>query len=1074
MESLEGLSQGELRMALLRRLAQRLVQVVLDVDLRKPDEDRCLSAQEADVMRSASYVAGLAWRRLRRRDSGAFVTALGLVVATAVLAGVLAGVTIATDRSTARAIEGIPTSARSVRAVWFGIPADESERLAVLDSAVADAFSGFGFDGPIPLILFRESTVAGHYVGISAVDGVGPNVMLRTGRLPRTCTPERCEVLRLRGRGALPNAPGLRLVQVGTATLRSRQLYGDFLRSTDAATADVSLAPALQRSGRYHRPPPAPLVVAEGRSALEHAAALARTYRTYAWVWPLAPGRPRLWEIDDLVRRSERARVELTARSSSFAVEAPVEELRAAERSANIAGRRLLLVGGEGAALLLAFTVLAARGMRRDLEDARRRLVWFGAQRWQLWLLTGIESSAVAAVGVLAGWLLGVVVAAVAATLAGAPVSDVLRESVLSPEGLGIAVVTALVAATLVWLTVSLRPREGTRFGVVDFVAVAAVLVTGVALAGGVADEDRLARGDSSALLLLLLPGLVAVAAAIVVARVFPVLARWWSDRGRGSVATRLAAVGLGRGPGAAVATVAFLTIAFALALLAEGYRATLARSDREQAAFQVPLDIVVREDLENLVRVFDVASPARFRALVGPGGEAHPVLRVTGGAGRAEQVSGVTVLGLDPAAIENVGVWRADWAGGRDPSDLARLVDPGGPVEQRGIRLPRGRIVLTTGPGLLSFAGIVRLADGSFRRVELGSEKPRASVVLRARVPSGAQLVSLELVPPPRIVERGADAGIAFVGTARLSGTLARRMRAWIGVGGVVTATTPAGVVVRAPLTPQRMSFLRPRQPTDDSPPSVLATPRLAELAGGVGGLLPLQIGGASVPVQVAGVVDRFPGASGETVVGARTELRTAIDTVSPGAGRENELWLAVPSARVSAVANKLARPPYRALATTVRADVEADARQDPLAHGTLLALLATAFVALVLASLGLALAVRADLRDDRGEHYDLEAQGSSPAFLRRVVRARAASLSVAGLVAGLATGIGLLALVTRVVSVTARGGTPEPPLAVVVDLRLVAVGVAGFALLTAALVGSATRRAFAGARGPSYRETE
>jgi len=1025
-------------------------------------------------VRSASYVTGLAWRRLRRRDSGAFVTALGLVVATAVLAGVLAGVTIATDRSTARAIERIPTSARSVRAVWFGIPGDDSERLAVLDSAVADAFSGFGLPGPTPLILFRESTVAGHFVGITAIDDVGPNVILRTGRLPRTCTPRRCEVLRLRGRGVLPNAPGLRLVQVGTATLRSRQLFGDFLRPADSADADLHLAPALQRSGRYHRPAPGPLVVAEGRAALERAAALSRTYRTYAWVWPIAPARPRLWEVDDILRRSERARVELSARSSSFAVDAPVEELRAAERSANIAGRRLLLVGGEGAALLLAFTVLAARGMRRDLEEARRRLVWFGAQRWQLWLLSGIESAAVAVLGVLAGWILGVGVAASAAALAGAPVTGVLRESVLSPAGIAIALVTALVAAALVWLTVSLRPREGTRFGVVDFVAVAAVLVTVVALAGGVADEERLASGESSALLLLLLPGLVAVAAAIVVARVFPVLARWWSDRGRGSIATRLAAVGLGRGPGAAVATVAFLTIAFALALLAEGYRATLERGDREQAAFQVPLDIVVREDLENLVRVFDVASPARFRELAGPGGAAHPVLQVAGSAGRAERVSGVTVLGLDPGAIENVGVWRPEWAGGRERVDLAALVSPGRPVEQGGIRPPGGRIVLGVGPGLLSFAAIVRLEDGSFRRIEVGAAKPRVSTVLRARIPDDAKLVQLELVPPPRIIERGADAGIAFVGTVRFTGPLARRLRSWIGVGGVVTTTRPDGIVLRAPLTPQRTSLLRPRQPTDDTPPSVLVTPRLAELAGGVGGILPLQIGGASVPVQVVAVVDRFPGSSGETVVGDRIELRTAIDTVSPGAGRENEVWLDVPSDRVSEVADELARPPYRALSSTVRADVEAEARHDPLAHGTLLALLATAVVALVLAALGLALAVRSDLRDDRGEHHDLEAQGSSPAFLRRLVRTRAAALSAVGLLAGTATGIGLLSLVARVVSVTARGGTAEPPLAVVVDPLLVTAGIAVFALLTAALVGGATRRAFAGKRGPSYRETE
>ena len=84
----------------------------------------------------------------------------------------------------------------------------------------------------------------------------------------------------------------------------------------------------------------------------------------------------------------------------------------------------------------------------------------------------------------------------------------------------------------------------------------------------------------------------------------------------------RLAAVGLARGPGAAVATVAFLTIAFALALLAEGYRATLVRGDREQAAFRAPLDVVVREDLRNLVRVFDAAATSdslRWREVTVP-----------------------------------------------------------------------------------------------------------------------------------------------------------------------------------------------------------------------------------------------------------------------------------------------------------------------------------------------------------------------------------------------------------------------------------------------------------------------
>jgi hypothetical protein len=48
-------------------------------------------------------------------------------------------------------------------------------------------------------------------------------------------------------------------------------------------------------------------------------------------------------------------------------------------------------------------------------------------------------------------------------------------------------------------------------------------------------------------------------------------------------------------------------------------------------------------------------------------------------------------------------------------------------------------------------------------------------------------------------------------------------------------------------------------------------------------------------------------------------------------------------------------------------------------------------------------------------GEHFDLEAQGASPAFLRRVVRARAATVSAVGLVGGSATGLCLLLLTVK-----------------------------------------------------------
>jgi hypothetical protein len=1044
---------------------------VLDVDLREPHEGRRVPAPPTGrAVSSARYVVGLAWRRITRRGSGALLTALGLTVAAAVLAGVLAGVTIAADRATAQAVERIPAADRSIRAVWFGIPAGRDEELQQLDADVRSALGGARASSPTRLVLFRESTVAGRFVGLSAVDGLAEHVIVRSGRLPRACEPARCEVLRLRGRGRLPDAPGLRLVEVGTATLVSQQLFGDFLAPTDQATADAVIAPALQESGRYHRPAPPPLVVAEGVAGLSASPQLERTYRSYAWTWPLGPDDPRLWEVDGLIGEVERARSDLAGVSSSFQVDAPDEELRAAERRANVAGRRLLLVGGEVAALLLAFALLAARGMRRDLDAALTRLTWNGARRWQLALLTVVESALVAVAGIAVGWLLGSAAGALAAGFSGAPAGDVLRESVLSPTGLALALGAAFATGGLVVLAVSMRVRRGVRFGALEGIAAAALLVLGIALLGGAVDDEQLARAESSALLVLVLPGLVAVVAAIAVARLFPVLARAVAERSRVSLTARLATLGLARSPGAAVVTVAFLTIAFGLALLAESYRSTLERGEREQAAFQVPLDVAVREDLGTLVRVFDAAPLERFRSVAGAGGEALPVLRVGASAGRAEQVTGVTVLGLDPEAIERLGVWRPEWADGRGRRAVAAAVAPASDATLEGAVLDDGVLDLQAGPTLVSFVAVVETPNGAFRRVELDATRADRSSQQTARVAPGARVVALEVVPPPRLIEGGADAGIGYAGSVRLGGALGRAARDWVGVDGATVTTADGGVDVRFVLTRQRTTRLRARQPTDESPPQVLVTGRLAEVAGGLGGSLPLQVSGAVVPVRIAGVVERFPGTTGDVVVGDRGALRTAINAASPGAARENEAWLALGTSPGDAL-DALTRPPFRALRVTARSELEAEARRDPLARGTLVDLGASALLALVLAALGLALAVRADLRDDGGELLDLEAQGASPSLLRRVVRGRALVVALAGLVAGVVTGILLLGLVTRVVAVTARGGFAEPPLVATVDLAVVAVGVACFAALAVLLVGMSTRRAFAEPRGPLVR---
>ena len=201
-------------------------------------------------------------------------------------------------------------------------------------------------------------------------------------------------------------------------------------------------------------------------------------------------------------------------------------------------------------------------------------------------------------------------------------------------------------------------------------------------------------------------------------------------------------------------------------------------------------------------------------------------------------------------------------------------------------------------------------------------------------------------------------------------------------------------------------------------------------------------------VNVRVGAVVGGSPGRRATRSSPTSARCRTAVDTGSPGAAPLNELWLAVADGKEAQVASTLSQRPFAVLEKRSRSALEEDARRDPLGHGTLLALGAAALAALVLAVWGLVLAIRADLRDDRGELVDLEAQGATPSLLRRVVTARATIVAVVGVLGGIVGGVLLSRLVTRVVSVTARATTPEPPLVTTVSPAVLLVAGAVFAV--------------------------
>src|SRR6185437_16616469 len=85
-----------------------------------------------------------------------------------------------------------------------------------IDRAATRALSQLGPTPPARTLSFPELNLGGHLVELGAIDSPGRWLRLRSGRLPRSCVPSRCEVLQAGGSSVTAMAePGLHLVVVG-------------------------------------------------------------------------------------------------------------------------------------------------------------------------------------------------------------------------------------------------------------------------------------------------------------------------------------------------------------------------------------------------------------------------------------------------------------------------------------------------------------------------------------------------------------------------------------------------------------------------------------------------------------------------------------------------------------------------------------------------------------------------------------------------------------------------------------------------------------------------------------------
>ncbi len=1001
-----------------------------------------------------SFVLALAGVRLRRRLGRVALATLGIAAGAATLATVLGAGAVARDQSLGRALQRLPAEQRVVRGSWFGTDVGQAG-FRRLDAGVRANFRGIGSQPPIHAVLYRQTDIGGHGFNLGGADQLGRWVRLRSGRLPRQCSPARCEVVQVAGAGPIPRAPGLHLVRVGYADLVSKVPFLQITSYGRAAEDIYSFVPASKRP---------PFLLTGDVAGASSIPLLRPIFRSYAWILPLGPRDVHPWALGALQTRIERARSTLTAKTFYFDLSDPLSELGPAVTANSVTARRLLLVGGQAAALLLAFVVLVAAGGRTEAAATRARLARFGARRWQVALLAVAEALVVGALATLAGWGIGTAVGAIVADRAGTPVGGSLAHSVASAGGVWSAVGLALAATAVLLLALHAPVVHVARLALtpLDLAALGALGAIVLALARGSADANELARDGGTGVLLFLLPALIAFVAAVLAVRLLGPLVRLLERGGRGSsVWGRLAALSLARDPGYAGAAAAFLLVSIGLAAFSLDYRSTLERSQSDQARFAAPADVVLKSTAGPRVSLSD---PSLVRVYGRGAARAIPVLRLDGQVGSGPSSSAISVLGVPKDAIARPPFWRSDFASS-PPRSLASAVDAGD-AALRGIRIPRGaralRLALRRHGFPLRLVANVRTRAGTFDSFELS----HGTSVLSGHVPRDARgglLVGFGAGPSQAEAHNARPAaGTLTLRELSVRGpfgtrVLARDFGDWVGRGGIRVSGNRLSYFV----TNAAGAVFRPRQPTDGTHLPVIATPDLAATAG-AGGLLPIQVGDQALVVRVAAVARRFPTLYGGFVVADEQALATALDAAAPGSAVTNEAWLdGVPKRAQKSLAAATGRAPLQDLHATFRSRVESGLRDDPLARAVLWTLAGLALVGFALALAGLAVAVTADLRDERGELFDLEAQGARPSAIRRHVRLRSAGVLTLGVVGGAALAAVLSVLVVAVVLVTADGRLPEPPLLLSIDWPLVLGGLAAYVLCAWGLVALTTRTA-------------
>jgi hypothetical protein len=996
---------------------------------------------------------GLAGAGIRHRPLPWLLLCLGVALAVGfpVFAGGLrqeSGVAAVTGT-----LDSLPSYERTVLANTYrnlsGEPADR------LDRTVRAGLSDAGVTSVARALVFKPISIASTVVSLAALDQVDSRVRLTSGRLPSVCTPTRCEVVSVR-------LPGVAATFDGAA--RAQREVGIVVTGTAELTDNRLVGVGLIGANR-------PLLLGGEPERMADLATLQLFGRTLGWFGTLDGRTIAATGVDQyssaLAALSDEVNL---AGDGPLSISWPADAVAAAEARAAASADRFAVLGAGAGALQLGLCLVVAAWLRRRQQLVGVLLARRGGSPALITSIMLLQAVPSVILGVLIGTGVAALVVALHASESGTRAGWVAATSAV---GLAAPVLIALAVLAVAGVTAVTRwpatEASAARY-VTGFALVASMLLPFLVLTGEVGEPGSSASATGSLPTLAIVASVVAV--GLLTALVWPYLVMIGRRAPRVPTAVSSTRIIAQRRPLMPMVTAGFLAASCCLLVFTAGYRESLRQSGEDQAAYRVPLDVSVTASARTAAPL-EALDGDRLRE-VAPGTAVRPIVSspvtVFGGTPRALVLP---LTGLDAEALTEMHEFGSVTGASVTADTLAQQLTGDRPPDPAAPLIPAGaqRITLSA-QGFdadITLGLWLTTVDGRQEQVRFDGSGPELSAELpggAARIVQGLEIAESEIRITRREharesgVERQATAGHLRLSQVRIDGHEAAWDWSGWGSGQAEVATQPATADVTYRFGDARIvatpGFVR----SGTRPPLAIAVDPDTAARAGASGRMVLTVNRQSVPAQIVAVLPRFPVGSGHFLIADRRTVVSLLDQVAPGTAFVSQVWITVPEESLDTVRETLESSPASATTLSFRADLARSLIGDPVATRSILLLVVAGAVALGLAMVAAATAVRADLEESRVDQLALEHDGVTTAVLRSRLLWRAVLVAAVGVPIGVAGGLLLSDLGVRLLLTGPGGEVVVPPLRPVLGgLSVVLVAMtAAVGVLVASLIAATT----------------